>query len=186
MSVTLNAAFSSQESNAAALTAVQLFINHCARNVAFHVRRNMEQPAMYNLMTAAAAAGINRSTVLRAIKAGRISAQRDGNNGWQIDPAEFHRVFPPLPLPASASAQQDQQQTGAQVALLRNVIEELRKDKEELRRGLEDLRQDRDRWHAAFEAVQRQLPRPTQPGARVDNAVGHRWQRAWRWMRATG
>jgi predicted site-specific integrase-resolvase len=30
---------------------------------------------VYNLMTAAAAAGINRSTVLRAIKAGRISAQ---------------------------------------------------------------------------------------------------------------
>jgi hypothetical protein len=28
-------------------------------------------------MSAAAAAGVNRSTVLRAIKAGRISAQRD-------------------------------------------------------------------------------------------------------------
>ena len=60
---------------------------------------------MYNLMTAASAAGINRSTVLRAIKAGRISAQRDSNNGWQIDPAEFQRVLPPLPLPAGASAQ---------------------------------------------------------------------------------
>jgi hypothetical protein len=56
-------------------------------------------------MTAAAAAGINRSTVLRAIKAGRISAQRDSNNGWQIDPAEFHRVFPPLPVATDASAQ---------------------------------------------------------------------------------
>ena len=33
--------------------------------------------AMYNLMSAAAAAGVNRSTVLRAIKAKRISAQRD-------------------------------------------------------------------------------------------------------------
>jgi hypothetical protein len=29
---------------------------------------------MYNLMSAAAATGVNRSTVLRAIKAGRISA----------------------------------------------------------------------------------------------------------------
>jgi hypothetical protein len=48
--------------------------------------------------------------------------------------------FPALPLPASASAQQDQQQTDGQVALLRNVIEELRRDKEELHRGLEDLR----------------------------------------------
>ena len=58
---------------------------------------------MYNLMSAAAAAGINRSTVLRAIKAGRISAQRDSNNNWEIDPAEFHRVFPPLPSPATAA-----------------------------------------------------------------------------------
>src|SRR5262245_26323234 len=46
---------------------------------------------MYNLMSAAAAAGVNRSTVLRAIKAGRVSAQRDATGGWEIDPAEFHR-----------------------------------------------------------------------------------------------
>jgi hypothetical protein len=140
---------------------------------------------VYNLMTAASAAGINRSTVLRAIKAGRISAQRDSNNGWQIDPAEFHRVFPPLPVAAGVSVQQDQQQTDAQVALLRNVIEELRRDKDELRRSVEDLRQERDRWHAAFEAAQRQLPAPAQPDALVGNAAGNRWQRAWRWMRST-
>ena len=51
---------------------------------------------MYNLATAAAAAGINKSTVLRHIKAGKVSATRDHNGGWQIDPAEFHRTFPPL------------------------------------------------------------------------------------------
>ena len=51
---------------------------------------------MYNLATAAAAAGINKSTVLRHIKAGKVSATRDENGGWQIDPAEFHRTFPPL------------------------------------------------------------------------------------------
>jgi hypothetical protein len=77
-------------------------------------------------------------------------------------------------------------QIDAQVALLRNVIEELRRDKDELRRGLEDLRQDRDRWPAAFEAAQRQLPAPAQPDARIGNVTGNRWQRAWRWMRATG
>ena len=83
---------------------------------------------MYNLMSAAAAAGVNRSTVLRAIKAGRISAQRDSNNNWEIDPAEFHRVFPPLPSIAAASPQHDQQQTDGQVALLRNFVEQLRND----------------------------------------------------------
>jgi hypothetical protein len=136
----------------------------------FH--RNMGQPAMYNLMTAAAAAGINRSTVLCAIKAGRISAQRDSNNGWQIDPAEFHRVFPALPVAAGVTVQQDQQQTDAQVALLRNVIDELRRDKEKLRRGLEDLRQDRDRWHAAFEAAQRRRDRWLSGGTQYPDPPG--------------
>jgi predicted site-specific integrase-resolvase len=83
---------------------------------------------VYNLMSAAAAAGVNRSTVLRAIKAGRISAQRDSNNNWEIDPAEFHRVFPPLPSIAAASPQHDQQQIDGQVALLRNFVEQLRND----------------------------------------------------------
>jgi hypothetical protein len=145
---------------------------------------------MYNLMSAAAAAGVNRSTVLRAIKAGRISAQRDATGGWEIDPAEFHRVFPPLPLPAAASSQQDQQQTDAQVALLRNLVDQLRKDmearEEDHRRREQDLRQDRDHWREAFQAAQRQLPAPAQPDARVDNKAGNRLQRAWRWMRATG
>jgi hypothetical protein len=58
---------------------------------------------MYNLATAAAATGVNLSTVLRAIKAGRLSAQRDETGGWQIDPAELHRVFAPLPAPATAA-----------------------------------------------------------------------------------
>jgi hypothetical protein len=145
---------------------------------------------MYNLMSAAAAAGVNRSTVLRAIKAGRISGQRDATGGWEIDPAEFHRVFPPLPLPAPASAQQDQQQTDAQVALLRNLVEQLRNDivtrEEDHRKREQDLRQDRDRWHDAFQAAQRQLPAPTQPDARVGNKPGNRLQRTWRWLRSTG
>jgi hypothetical protein len=145
---------------------------------------------MYNLMSAAAAAGVNRSTVLRAIKAGRISAQRDATGGWQIDPAEFHRVFPPLPRPGPASPQQDQQQIDAQVALLRNLVEHLRKDMEargeDHRRREQDLRQDRDHWREAFQAAQRQLPAPAQPDALGGNKPGNGWQRAWRWIRATG
>ena len=128
--------------------------------------------------------------MLRAIKAGRISAQRDSNNNWEIDPAEFHRVFPPLPSPAAASPQQDQQQTDGQVALLRNLVEQLRNDmaarEEDHRKREEDLRRERDRWHDAFQAAQRQLPAPTQPDARVGNKPGNRLQRTWRWLRSTG
>jgi hypothetical protein len=141
---------------------------------------------LYNLMSAAAAAGVNRSTVLRAIKAGRLSAQRDATGGWAIDPAEFHRVFPALPTAPAASAQQDQQQIDAQVALLRNMVEQLRRDMDDLRHDKEDLRQDRDHWREAFQAAQRQLPAPAQPDAREGNKAGNSLQRAWRWMQARG
>jgi hypothetical protein len=56
---------------------------------------------VYSLVTGAAATGVNRSTILRAIKAGKLSAERDGSGAWVIQPVELHRLFPPLPqLPA--------------------------------------------------------------------------------------
>src|SRR4051812_10424479 len=52
----------------------------------------------YNLPQAAAAAGRDRSTILRAIKAGKLSAARDAaSNGWLIEPAELHRLYPAQP-----------------------------------------------------------------------------------------
>jgi hypothetical protein len=44
----------------------------------------------YTLAEAAQACGINRSTVLRAIKSGKISGQRDAQGAWTVD-------VPPLP-----------------------------------------------------------------------------------------
>ena len=89
---------------------------------------------MHNLVSAAAATGVNRSTILRAIKAGRISAQRDETNGWQIDPAELHRVFPPLPSGATTATQLGAT-TDALVAELRAVIADLYRVPEIVTRG---------------------------------------------------
>ena len=50
----------------------------------------------YTLGTAAKATGKDRATISRAIKKGRISAAKNDNGEWQIDPAELHRVYPPL------------------------------------------------------------------------------------------
>jgi hypothetical protein len=52
-------------------------------------------PMAYSLGEAAAAAGINKSSVLRAIRRGAISADKDPATGqWSIEPAELHRVYP--------------------------------------------------------------------------------------------
>ncbi|MBM9593993.1 helix-turn-helix domain-containing protein [Roseitranquillus sediminis] len=48
----------------------------------------------YTLREAAAEAGCSRSTIHRAIKSGRLSAQRGDHGSYAIDPAELARVFP--------------------------------------------------------------------------------------------
>ena len=51
----------------------------------------------YNLVEAGAATGKSRSTILRAIRRGVLSASRDDvSGGWAVDPAELHRVYPPV------------------------------------------------------------------------------------------
>jgi hypothetical protein len=51
---------------------------------------------MYTIAMAAAAVGRNKTAILRAIKTGKISAGSDENGDVQIDPAELHRIYPPL------------------------------------------------------------------------------------------
>ena len=50
----------------------------------------------YTLGTAAKATGSSKPTILRAIKSGKISAAKNENGEWQIEPVELHRVFPPV------------------------------------------------------------------------------------------
>jgi septal ring factor EnvC (AmiA/AmiB activator) len=50
----------------------------------------------YSLSEAAKATGKNKTTIQRAIKNGKISAAKGDNGSYGIDPAELHRVFPPV------------------------------------------------------------------------------------------
>jgi Pentapeptide repeats (8 copies) len=78
---------------------------------------------MYSLVTGAAATGVNRSTILRAIKAGKLSAERDG-----------HRLFPPLPqLPAVV----EPVQSGGNDTEVATIT---------------DLRADRDHWREVHQS----------------------------------
>ena len=67
----------------------------------------------YSLSEAAKATGKNKTTIQRAIKNGKISAVKGDSGSYEIDPAELHRVFPPVAAqrdakhPQSNEAQQD-------------------------------------------------------------------------------
>jgi hypothetical protein len=49
---------------------------------------------MYTIGTAAKATGKAKSTISKAINSGMISAMKNPDGSYSIDPAELHRVFP--------------------------------------------------------------------------------------------
>ena len=91
----------------------------------------------YSLLEAATAARVNRSTVLRAIKSGKISATKDKHGEWRIDPAELHRVYP---LPAQRPDQANDYATADALVA-------------ELRAQLADMRTQRDAWQQQAERL---------------------------------
>ena len=66
-------------------------------------QRTGAQRISYTLAAAAAACGLNKSTVLRAIKAGKISGTKDEHGEWHIEAAELHRVYPPVAAAAAGN-----------------------------------------------------------------------------------
>jgi hypothetical protein len=108
-----------------------------------------DAPAMpYSLQSAATACGVNRSTILRAIKSGRISATKDELGAWALEPVEVHRVYPLVAVDgANAVAVPDHAPPNAAtdilVAELREMMASMRQAHE---RALGDLQRDRDDW----------------------------------------
>src|SRR5215210_7248858 len=76
-----------------------------------------------SLRTAAAQAGVSKTTIIRAIRSGRLSAPRNDDGRWAIDPAELFRVYPPgpragedreyHPVPRNGTTPEDQDATPA-------------------------------------------------------------------------
>jgi hypothetical protein len=117
---------------------------------------------MYSLGTAAKATGKAKSSILRAIKSGRISATRT-DSGWSIDPAELHRIFPLKDNDGSEPGSGDAVERDAtspeqlELFVLKTEVRVLQATGEMLRSQVDDVRRDRDSWRELAQAVQRQL-----------------------------
>lgn len=59
--------------------------------------------SLISLKEAAEITGKSKSTISRAIKAGKLSASRDVDNNFEIDPSELERVYP-IKLPVASVA----------------------------------------------------------------------------------
>lgn len=106
------------------------------------------------LSQAAKAISKSKSTLNRAIKSGRLSATRNEDGTFSIDPSELARVFPkndsertPLP-PQERAAERPRTEDVSKITMLEQLLE---REREALAREKEvsaDLKEDRDRWRA--------------------------------------
>jgi hypothetical protein len=101
----------------------------------------------YTLSNAAAACGVYKSTVLRSIKAGRLTATKDALGQWRIEPAELHRVYPPA---QSNGEDSNDVRHGAAEALRAALAEQRVADLKEM---LDDVRTQRDKWQQQAERL---------------------------------
>lgn len=136
-----------------------------------------------SLREAADAAGVSKSTIFRAIRAGRLSAARTNDGGFAIDPAELFRVYPKSAAEpvgnVTGNVAKGHGATGIPdhaAALLEEQIKALRETVRRLDDHVADLREDRERWRAQAEGAQRLL---------TDQRVSQPERRSW-WRRVVG
>ena len=110
----------------------------------------------YTLGQAAKAVGMSKTSILRSIKAGRISAGRDEFGQWAIEPCELHRVYPALTHDTgTGNGTGERPVTGSETALAeanaRVAVAEARLS--DFKSMLDDIREQRDRWQQQAERV---------------------------------
>lgn len=98
---------------------------------------------LYTLGQAAKAVGKAKGTIKNAIEKGRLSASKDDNGHYRIDPSELHRVYNALP-----TAQAKMNGIAPPVTPLENstTIKALEDKVHLLEQTLNDMRTDRDEW----------------------------------------
>src|SRR4051812_29413719 len=130
------------------------------------------------LREAAREAGTSKSSLHRAIKAGRLSATRTDTGELRVDPSELARAYPERPSQPSRAAHTGSEplgQTGAAdgvagavrdatVAALETEVRLLRQMLDDMKAERADLKADRDAWKGQAERLALTGPaRPRRP-----------------------
>jgi excisionase family DNA binding protein len=121
---------------------------------------------IFTLRTAAQHTGTSKSTILRAIKSGRLSATRLEDGSYEIDAAELERVYPAQRMKQRGTDAVEHHAPGnsgeitirapdATAAALAAEIAGLREILRRADAAADELKQDRDRWRTMAEAAQR-------------------------------
>jgi hypothetical protein len=116
----------------------------------------------YTLAEAATAAGVYKSTVLRAIKSGKISGAKNEMGEWVVEPVELHRVYPPVARSDADTRAAQRYAPGDSAAAADAVLRAtmLEERVAELKTALADMRAQRDSWQQVAERLTLAPPVP--------------------------
>jgi hypothetical protein len=145
-------------------------VNHPGALLLAPFRGTRRTMTAFSLRQAAQEAGTSKSTILRAIQSGRLSATRTDDGGYSIDPAELFRVYPPKSVASDPEADRSAGQNAIALATVNSTemlvrhaqleaaVSGLQAILEAERKRGEELRTERDRWAAQAERLA--LPAP--------------------------
>jgi excisionase family DNA binding protein len=121
-----------------------------------------------SLKEAAEQVGVSKSTIWRAINSGRLSAPRDDDGNFHIQPSELFRAYPPKGENDGAptrsghgSADRDASSPDATELRVRNAA--LEAQLAGMKDMVEELRRARDQWQAQAERATLALQKPEPP-----------------------
>lgn len=109
----------------------------------------------YTLGQAAIAVGKSKATISKAIKSGKITAAKQDNGSYKIEPSELHRVYPAT---AQLTVEGERLETPSETVVNGSEIIELRVKLNAAQERIEDLKEDRDQWR---QQANRLLASPT-------------------------
>lgn len=107
---------------------------------------------MISILEASKRTKVSKSTLIRAIKSGKLSGRKNDNGGFEVDPAELHRVYPDAALP-----QQEKQQDTANDATDALV--------RQMQQMIDLLKEDRDAWRDQAQRLALSKPDETKPSS---------------------
>src|SRR5215212_8730622 len=131
--------------------------------------RIMEHHAMVgiSLREAAEQTGLSKSTLFRAIRAGRLSATRTEDGQFLIDPSELFRVYEPKTQGDAATCVETRTMvhhaTVDQMVEMRVRNAQLESEIKVMREMLDEARRHAERWAAQAERLALAAPQPKLP-----------------------
>jgi excisionase family DNA binding protein len=122
----------------------------------------LDTPMRLTLSQAAKTASISKSYLSKLIRTGRISAERQPNGEYRIEPSELDRIeqIRPQKRPENTDDERPETSENTLWEREREILMALLQDRD---RQIQDLREDRDAWRVQAERLLLTMPDKPKP-----------------------